>query len=134
MADAIGVDVEAIAVGQNLADHRVDAAEQRLMLQLLIAEPDQRLERNLVAEPVIVAQFQDLGVDEAFNQSKDVGIGTALDLTHEPLFVGRQGGEDVGQGQPIRQELVGYSQKKRIVVRSARQRRVRQASMHTRKF
>ena len=46
MADAIGVDVEAIAVGQNLADHRVDAAEQRLMLQLLIAEPDQRLERS----------------------------------------------------------------------------------------
>jgi hypothetical protein len=26
LADAIGVDVEAIAVGQNLADHRVDAA------------------------------------------------------------------------------------------------------------
>ena len=86
VADAIGVDVEAIAVGQNLADHRVDAAEQRLMLQLLIAEPDQRLERNLVAEPVIVAQFQDLGVDEAFNQSKDVGIGTALDLNSPTAF------------------------------------------------
>ena len=93
MGDAIGVDVEAIAVRQNLADNRVDAAKQRLMLQLLIAESDQRLECNLVAEPVIVAQLQDLGVDEAFNQSKDVGISTTLDLTHEPLFVGRQGGE-----------------------------------------
>ena len=79
MGDTVGIDIEAIAGGQHLAEHHVDAAEQRLMLQLLIAEPDQRLERNLVTEPVIVAQFQDLGVDEAFNQSKDVGIGTASD-------------------------------------------------------
>ena len=38
--DGVGVDVEVIAVGQNIADHRVDTAEQRLVLQLLFAEPD----------------------------------------------------------------------------------------------
>ena len=93
MGDGVGVDVEAIAVGQNVAEHRLDAAEQRLVLQLLVAEPDQRLERDLVAEPVIVAQFKDLGVDEALDQPKDIGVGAALDLAHEPLFIGRQGGE-----------------------------------------
>ena len=105
--DGVGVDVEAIAVGQHIADHRVDAAEQRLVLQLLVAEPNQRLERNLVAEPVIVAQFEDLGIDEALDQPEDIGVGAALDLAHEPLFVGRQGRERIGQGKPVRKELVG---------------------------
>src|SRR5258707_2495366 len=59
MGNAVGIDIEAIAGGQHLAEHRVDAAEQRLMLQLLVAEPDQRLERDLVAETVIEGQFQD---------------------------------------------------------------------------
>jgi hypothetical protein len=50
------------------------------VLQLFVAEPNQRLERNLVAEPVIVAQFEDLGIDEALDQPKDIGVGAALDL------------------------------------------------------
>ena len=86
MGDIVGIGVEAIAVGQHLTNHCVDPAEQRLMLQLLIAEPDQCLERNLIAEPVIVAQFQNFGVDEALDQAKDVGIGTALDLTLRTAF------------------------------------------------
>ena len=86
MGDGVGVDVEAIAGGQNVADHRVDAAEQRLVLQLLVAEPDQRLERNLVAEPVILAQFQDLGIDEALDQPEDIGVGAALDLARRTAF------------------------------------------------
>ena len=48
------------------------------MFQLLVAEPYQRLERNLVAEPVILAQFQNLGIDEALDQTKDIGVGAAL--------------------------------------------------------
>jgi hypothetical protein len=56
---------------------------------------------------MIVAQFQDFGIDEALNEAKDVGIGTALDLTHEPLFIGGQSRECISQGQPIRQKLVG---------------------------
>jgi hypothetical protein len=48
--DRVGVEIEAVAAGQNLADHRIDAAEQRLMFQLLVAEPDQRLDHNLVAK------------------------------------------------------------------------------------
>ena len=107
VGDGIGVDVEPIAGGQHLADHRVDAAEQRLVLQLLVAEPHQRLERVLVAEPVLVAQFQHLGIDEPLHQPEDVGVGAALDLAHEPLFSRRQGGERVGQDEPIRKELVG---------------------------
>jgi hypothetical protein len=43
----------------------------------------------LVAEPVIVAEFQDLRVDEALNQPKDIGVGAPLDLAHEPLLIDR---------------------------------------------
>ena len=46
------------------------------MLQLLLAEPYQRLERMLVAKPVVVAQLQHLGVDEPLHEPEHVGIGT----------------------------------------------------------
>lgn len=36
----------------------------------------------------ILAQFEDLGIDEALDQAKDVGIGAALYLTDVPLFTG----------------------------------------------
>ena len=77
------------------------------MLQLLVAEPHQRLERMLIAEPVLVAQFQHLGIDEPLHQPEHVGIGAALDLAHEPLLSRRQRGERVGQDEPVRKELVG---------------------------
>ena len=32
LGDGVGIDIESITVGQNVADHRVDAAEQRLVL------------------------------------------------------------------------------------------------------
>ena len=67
------------------------------MLQLLVAEAHQGLERNLIAEPVIAAQFQNLGIDEALDQPEDIGVGAALDLAHEPLLIGRQGREHLGQ-------------------------------------
>ena len=60
MGDRVGADVEAITVRQDVADHAVDPAEQRLVLQLLVAESHQRLERHLIPEPVVMAQFQNL--------------------------------------------------------------------------
>ena len=104
--DVVGIDVEAIAGGQHVADHRVDAAEQLLVLQLLVAEADQRLERDLVAEPVVAAELEHLGVDEALDQAEDVGVGAALDLAHEALFAGRQRRERVGERKAVGQEFV----------------------------
>jgi hypothetical protein len=40
------------------------------MVQLLIAKSNQRFECHLVAEPMIVAQFEDLRIDEALDQPK----------------------------------------------------------------
>ena len=105
--DAVGVDVEAITFRQHLADHCVDPAEQGLVLEFLVAKAHQRLERDLVAEPVIVAQLQNLGVDEAFDQAEDVGVGPALDLADEPLLAGRQRREGVCQHKPVGKEFVG---------------------------
>src|SRR5262249_49113017 len=102
----VRVDVEAVAVRQDIADHRINAAEQCLVLQLLVAEPNQRLKGNLVPEPMIVTEFKDLGIDEALDQAKDIRVGAALDLAHEPLFISREGRERIGQGKPVRKELV----------------------------
>ena len=62
------------------------------MFQLLVAEPDQGFERDLVAVPVIVAQLEHLRVDEALDKPEQVGVGAALNLAHKALFVERQRG------------------------------------------
>src|SRR5262245_32128988 len=110
MGNRIGVDVEAIAFGQNVTDHRVYAAEQRLVLQFLVAESDQRLESNLVTEPVIMAQLQDLGIDETLNQTKNIGVGAALDLAHEPPFSSRQSRERISERKAVGQKFLRHTE------------------------
>ena len=68
------------------AHHRLDAAEQRLVLELLVAEAHQRLERVLVAQPMIAADLEQLGCDETLDEAEDVGIGAALDLAGKALL------------------------------------------------
>ena len=67
----------------------LDAAEELLVLELLVGEAHQRLERRLVAEPVVAADLEDLGADVALDQAEDVGVGAALDLAQQPSLVGR---------------------------------------------
>ena len=83
----VGIDIEAIAGRQRLAHHRLDAAEQRLVLDLLVAEPHQRLERVLVAQPVVAADLELLGGDKPLDQAEDVGVGAALDLAGKAFLV-----------------------------------------------
>ena len=59
------------------------------MLQFLVAEPDQRLERELVAEPIVAADFQDLGGDEPLDQPEHLGVSAPLDLADEALLIRR---------------------------------------------
>ena len=63
------------------------------MLELLVAEPHQCLQGHLVAEPVIVTDFQHLGGDEALDQPEHVGVGPPLNLADEALFVPGKGGK-----------------------------------------
>ncbi len=56
------------------------------MLQLFVGEAHQRFQRDLVAEPVILADFERLGADVPFHQPEDVRVGSALDLRQEPHF------------------------------------------------
>ena len=53
------------------------------MLELLVAEADQGFERRLVPEPVIAAHFEHLRVDEALDQTEQVGVGAALHLAQQ---------------------------------------------------
>ena len=56
---------------------------------------------------MVFTQFQDLGIDKALDQTKDIGIGAALYLTDEPLFIGRQGCERIRQREAVGKKLVG---------------------------
>ena len=56
------------------------------MLELLVGEAHQRLERGLVAEPVLAADVEDLGADVALDHAEHVGVGAALHLAEQPLF------------------------------------------------
>ncbi len=96
---------EAVAFGHLLRRHPLDAAEQLLVLQLLVCEAHQRLELGLVAEPVVAAHLQDLGADEALDEPEHVGVGAALDLGELPPLVRAQESELVDLGNAVRQEL-----------------------------
>src|SRR5215472_13904193 len=76
------------------------------MLQLLIAEPDQRFERGLVAEPMIAAQFKDLGIDKTLDQAEHVGVGAALDLAEIALLFRSEEGQRARQGEAVGEKLV----------------------------
>ena len=47
---------------------RLDAPEQLLVLELFVAEANERLERDLIAEPVITAHLEQLRVDEPLDE------------------------------------------------------------------
>ena len=84
----------------------LDAPEHLLVLDLLVAEADQRFQCGLIAEPVLAAHFQHLGGDEALDQAEDVGVGAALDLAQKALLVLAEEAEAVDLGQPVGQELL----------------------------
>ena len=86
--------------------HALDAAEQLLVLELLVAEAHQRLERDLVAEPVVAAHLEHLGGDEALDQAEYVGVGAALDLAQQALLVRGEEVEAIDLRQPVGQELL----------------------------
>ncbi len=77
------------------------------MLQLFVAEPDQRLECHLIAEPVVAAQLQDLGADVALDQPEHIGVGAPLDLAEIHFLVWREEIEPIRQTEPVGQKLVG---------------------------
>jgi hypothetical protein len=89
-----------------LAHHRLDPPEQDLVLDLLVAEPHQGLQRILVAQRVLPAHVDQLGGDEAFDQAEDVGVGAALDLAHE-AHLGRRKRQLACQRQTVGQVLPG---------------------------
>ncbi len=85
-ATSFGSRQERVALRHLRRGHLLEPAEQFLVLQLLVGEAHQRLERHLVAEPVVAADLEDLGADEALDQREHVGVGAALDLRQEPLL------------------------------------------------
>ena len=94
----------AVAGGHARVQHPLDATEQLLVLQLLVAEPHQRLERDLVAEPVTAGYLEHLGADEPLDESEDVGVGATLHLAHQPTLAGGKERRSIDQRQSCRQE------------------------------
>ena len=102
----VGRDVEAIARRHALGHEPLDAAEQLLVLQLLVGEADQRFERGLIAEPVVAADLEHLRADEALDQAEHVGVGAALHLAQKARFARAQKIQLVDARQAVGQELV----------------------------
>jgi hypothetical protein len=86
------------------ADHRLDAAEQFLVLQLFVAEPHQRLERDLVTEPVTAGDLENLGTDEALDETEHVRVRASLHLRQQAALRARQESELVDHREAVRQE------------------------------
>jgi hypothetical protein len=57
LSNMIRVVIEAVPFGHVLRGQFLDAAEQLLVLELLVAEADQRFKRRLVAERVAAADL-----------------------------------------------------------------------------
>ena len=85
-------------------EHVLDAAEQLLVLELLVAEADERLERDLVAEPVLAGELEHLGADVALDEPEDVGVGAALHLAQQAALRVREEREFVDLRQAGGQE------------------------------
>ena len=100
----VGLRHEVVARGHAGRDHLLQAAEHLLVLELLVGEAHHRLERHLIAEPVLAAEVQHLRADEAFHEREHVGVGSALQLREQAPFLGRQEGQLRGPGQAVGQE------------------------------
>jgi len=74
--DVVRLRQESIARGHAGSDERLDAAEELLVLQLLVGEAHERLERRLVAKRVRSHDLEHLGV-VAENQ-EDAGVGALI--------------------------------------------------------
>src|SRR5512138_2081566 len=78
------------------------------MLQLLIAKAHERLECDLIAEPMIATDFQDFGVDEALHEAEDVGITATLHLAHEAPLLGRQKWQLIHEREAVGKKLLRW--------------------------
>src|SRR5690606_38192715 len=103
--DVVRLRDERVAGGHALGNQQFDAAKQFLMLQFLVGETDQRLERRLVAEPVIATHFEHLRADEPFDEPEHVGVGAPLHLAEETLLLDVENVDFVDARQAVGQVL-----------------------------
>src|SRR5262249_2263997 len=96
----------AIAFRHVARDERLDAPEQLLGLDLLVAEAHHRLERHLIPEPVLARLVEYLRADESLDESEQVRIGSSLHLTQRALLGLREERQLIDLRQAIGQELV----------------------------
>ena len=105
LRDLVRLGQEGVAGGHARSHHHFQAAEQLLVLQLLVGQAHQRLERDLVTQAVVAAQLGGLGADEALDQREHVRVGAALNVRQQALFGGRQEREGLDLRQAVGQEL-----------------------------
>jgi len=105
--DVVGPRQERIARRHPGADEGLDPAKQFLVLEFFVRKSNQRLERGLVAEPIVVGQLEHLGADVSLDQTEDVGVRAALYLRQQAAFVGTEKRNAVNKRQAVRQEFLG---------------------------
>src|SRR4029453_871275 len=71
-----------------------------------IGEAHERLECNLIAEPVLATDLEHLRADEALDQSEDVRVGATLNLADKAALRLRQERQPVDHRQSVRKEFL----------------------------
>ena len=79
-----------VTVRHVCSHHLLQAPKQFLVLEFFSREADEPLERVLVAQDVTSRLVQHLCADEALDESENIGVGAALDLTEQAGILGRQ--------------------------------------------
>jgi hypothetical protein len=102
----VGIGHEAVAVGHDLPGQRLDAPKELLVLELFIAEPNERLEGHLVPEDVAAPELEDLRVHPALDEPEHLGVGAPLHLAEERPLLLAQEGEARREREPVGQQLV----------------------------
>jgi hypothetical protein len=107
VGDCVGLGHELVALGHALGHHRLEPAEELLVLQLLVGEAHERLEDDLVAQGMRSGDVDQLRADESLHEAEHVGVGASLDLADEALLAGGREREASHRRETVGNELAG---------------------------
>src|SRR5215831_20685851 len=78
--DVIWFCAKDVALGHRFPHHALDAPEQFLVLELLVAEAHKRFQSYLIARRVIATELEDFGIDVAFDKPEHIRVSAPLYL------------------------------------------------------
>ncbi|MNR31197.1 hypothetical protein D3C85_1486940 [compost metagenome] len=101
----IGIGHLTIPRWQVRTDHRLYTPEKLLVLDFVVGKTHQRFKCELIVKDMGPTLIEHFGTDEAFDQTKEIRISPALNLTEQARLRPVEKGQTVDLREPIGQEL-----------------------------